>query len=209
MDLVRAFALRSGGGWAFAALVAVVALAEAVPASAGDLDPALFDPTPANPGFSLVDELRLGAFDHNFVNDEGSPFDVSFEALSSPLRLYASANPVVSGFLNPRLAFGAMINTGGRTSYAFTTLNWRIPIYSSFFFEGEFGGAANDSPREREPDRVNIGCPVTFRESGGFGYQLTANVDVVANVEHVSHADLCGKVNPGITDFGVRIGYKF
>ena len=33
-----------------------------------------------------------------------------------------------------------MINTGGKTSYGFTGLTWRIPIYKGFFFEGEFGG---------------------------------------------------------------------
>ena len=102
-----------------------------------------------------------------------------------------------------------MINAGRGTSYVFTGVNWRIPIYSPFFFEGEFGGAANNSPDKWEPDRIEMGCPVTFRESGGLGYQLTANVDVVASVEHISHANLCGPHNPGITDFGARVGYKF
>ena len=159
----RALALRRRGGACLLGFSPFSLSRQGRPLSAGDSEPG-FSTRRQQCGIFAVDELRLGAFDHNFVNDEGSPFDVSFEALSSPLRLYASANPVVSGFLNPRLAFGAMINTGGRTSYAFTTLNWRIPIYLSFFFEGEFGGAAQRSPREREVDRVDMGCPVTFRE---------------------------------------------
>ena len=73
-----------------------------------------------------------------------------------------------------------MINTGGKTSYAFGGLVWRIPIYGRFFFEGEFGGAINNAVRTPTPGRVDMGCTFTFRELGGFGYQV-----------------------------GVRIGYRF
>ena len=71
-----------------------------------------------------------------------------------------------------------MINTGGKTSYAFGSFNWRIPIWKMLFFEGEFGGAVNNSPDWQGPGRIDMGCAVTFRESGGFGFQLTANWDV-------------------------------
>jgi len=32
---------------------------------------------------------------------------------------------------------------------------------------------------------------------------------VIANVEHISHASLCTSINPGLTQVGARIGYKF
>jgi lipid A 3-O-deacylase len=54
-----------------------------------------------------------------------------------------------------------------------------------------------------------LGCPVTFRESGGLGFQITSNIDIVGSIEHVSHADLCGRTNPGLSSFGLRVGYKF
>jgi len=38
---------------------------------------------------------------------------------------------------------------------------------------------------------------------------VTANIDVLASVEHISHAGLCGKTNPGLTDIGLKVGYKF
>jgi lipid A 3-O-deacylase len=51
-----------------------------------------------------------------------------------------------------------------------------------------------------------MGCPVTLRESGGLGLQITSNIDVIASIEHVSHANLCGRQNPGLTNFGLRLG---
>ncbi|RBP14303.1 lipid A 3-O-deacylase PagL [Roseiarcus fermentans] len=173
-------------------------------------------PAPAGPAvFSPVDEIRAGVFAHNWIHDENAPVDLSVEALSSPLSLpgYASpwvaGNPWVSWFFAPRLNLGAMVNTGGKDSYAFAGFAWRIPIYNKFFFEGELGGAVNNAPHWNEPGRVDMGCNATFRESGGFGYQFDANWDLIASVEHVSHASFCGRTNPGLTQVGVRIGYKF
>ena len=165
--------------------------------------------------FQPLDEVRVGAFAHNWIHDENAPVDVSIEALSSPLAFpgYNSAwvvgNRWVSWFFDPRIHSGGMINTGGKTSYAFTGLTWRIPIVGKFFFEGELGGAINNAPHWNEPGRVDMGCNVTFRELGGFGYQFNPNWDLIANIEHVSHATFCGKTNPGLTQVGLRIGYKF
>jgi lipid A 3-O-deacylase len=82
----------------------------------------------------------------------------------------------------------------------------RVPIYDRLFAEVEFGGALNDSEKG-QPGW--LGCPVTFRESGGLGFQITSNIDIVGSIEHVSHADLCGRTNPGLSSFGLRVGYKF
>ena len=186
------------------------------PTSADDLDssstPTFAQPAPA---FSFLDEVRGGVFAHNPVHDEGAPVDVSVEGLSSPLSFpgydapWIAGNPWVSWFFDPRLNYGGMINTGGKTSYAFGGFTWRIPIWGRLFFEGELGGAINDAPHWPEPGRVDMGCVATFRESGGFGYQFSDNWDVIASVEHVSHASFCSKINPGLTQFGVRVGYKF
>ena len=159
--------------------------------------------------FSPIQEVRFGAYAHNVIHDEGAPVDVSFETLSSPLAFPGPSNPWVSWFFDPRINLGAMINTGGKTSYGFTGLTWRIPLYGPLYFEGEFGGAVNNSPHATTPDRVDMGCVFTFRESGGFGVQLSSNVDLIFSVEHVSHATFCTHINPGITDFGFRVGYKF
>ena len=164
---------------------------------------------PAPPPFAIVQELRLGAYAHNWIDNESAPVDLSIETLSSPLPWASFSNPYANWFLSPRVNFGAMINTGGKTSYAFGGFNWRIPIVGPVFFEGEFGGAVNDAVREPTYGRVDLGCAVTFRESGGVGTQLTPQADIIFNIEHISHANLCGPINPGITDIGFRIGYRF
>ena len=155
------------------------------------------------------DEIRAGVFAHNLIHDEDAPVDLSIEALSSPLAIPGPSNPSVSWLLQPRLAVGGMINTGGKTSYAFAGFDWRIPIFGKLFFEGELGGAVNDAVRVPTWDRVDMGCALTFRESGGFGLQMSENWDIIVSVEHVSHASFCGGTNPGLTNFGLRIGYAF
>lgn len=173
-------------------------------------EPALEPPTFApQPYITLFQEVRVGAFAHNPNHDEDEPVDVSIETLSSNLPFANFSNPYANWFLSPRIAFGAMINTGGKTSYAFADFNWRIPIWKMLFFEGEFGGAVNNSPDWQGPQRIDMGCPLTFRELGGFGLQLTPNWDVIASVAHASHASLCTSKNPGDTDFGVMVGYRF
>jgi len=173
-------------------------------------EPTFAEPAPApQPYINFFQEIRVGAFAHNPNHDEDAPVDVSFEVLSSNLPFANFSNPYVNWFLSPRLAFGAMVNTGGKTSYAFADFNWRIPIWKMLFFEGEFGGAVNNSPDWQGPERIDMGCPLTFREAGGFGLQLTPNWDVIASVTHASHASFCTSKNPGDTDFGVMVGYKF
>lgn len=167
------------------------------------------------PTLSFIQEVRVGAYAHNWIHNEDAPVDLSVEALSSPLSFPGYANPWVSGnpwvdwFFVPRMNLGAMINVEGKTSYAFGGFTWRIPVYGPVYFEGELGGAVNNAVRTPTPNRVDMGCVATFRESGGFGVQLTQNVDLILNIEHISHLTFCSKTNPGITDVGFRVGYKF
>ena len=167
-------------------------------------------PLRARDGASFLDEARVGVYAHNWIHDENSPVDVSGELLSSPIGYPNNiGGQWFSWFFNPRINIGAMINTGGKTSYGFTGLTWRLPIYKGFFFEGELGGAVNTSPLRDEGDRVNTGCRFDFRESGGFGYQFNEHWDLIANIEHISHATFCTHINPGLTQVGARVGYKF
>jgi lipid A 3-O-deacylase len=205
-----------GAGRQAVVLSGLVLAALAVqPATAADMSSLGIDTTPPPapepaPYINFFQELRLGVFAHNWIHDEGAPVDVSVELLSSALPLPGpSDNPYFGWFFRPRINVGGMINTGGKTSYAFTGLTWRIPIYGPVFFEGEFGGSVNNGPEHPEEDRIFMGCPINFRESGGFGVQLTSNIDIIASVEHNSHATFCTHIDPGITDVGVRVGYKF
>lgn len=183
-------------------LMALVAL-WAPPARCADAPAADATAAPTVGDFSFIDEIRGGVFSNvlDLSSESGSG-----EVLSSHLLFYSGSNPYLAAFLNPRLELGAMVNFEGRTSYAYTGVNWRVPIYDRLFAEVEFGGALNDSEKG-QPGW--LGCPVTFRESGGLGFQITSNIDIVGSIEHVSHADLCGRTNPGLSSFGLRLGYEF
>lgn len=184
-------------------LMALVAL-WAPPARCADATAADTTAAPTVGNFSFIEEIRGGVFYDKHPDENG--ILVSPEVLSSQLPFYSGSNPFLAAFLKPRLIAGAMVSVEGRTSYAYTGVNWHVPIYDRLFAEVEFGGALNDSEKG-QPGW--LGCPVTFRESGGLGVQITSNIDVVGSIEHVSHADLCGHTNPGLSSFGLRLGYKF
>jgi hypothetical protein len=167
---------------------------------------------PANQPYELkfIDEIRFGPYLHNWIHNENSPLDLSVEVLSSPLAFPGWDSPWVNWLLTPRMNLGAMLNTGGKTSYGYGGFTWRLPIWGRFFFEAELGGAINNAVREPTYGRVDMGCPLTFRESGGFGYQFNEHFDLIASIEHVSHLRFCNAtINPGLTQVGFKIGYKF
>jgi hypothetical protein len=157
--------------------------------------------------FSLFDTVRVGAYAHNPGMKESGDVDISGHLITSRLNVSATGNAFADFFLSPRLHVGAMVNTAGDTSYGYAGLTWRTGEWNRFFGELEFGGAVNNY--DNAPGRINMGCHVTFRESAGIGYRFTPNFDVVANIEHISHASLCSDSNPGLTNLGVRVGYRF
>ncbi|MDR3375109.1 MAG: acyloxyacyl hydrolase [Ancalomicrobiaceae bacterium] len=165
--------------------------------------------------FRLLDEVRIGAYSHNphdhvtWYQREISGLDLSGEVLSSKVWTGTTGNVFLDAFLSPRLHAGVMASTNNHNSYVFAGLTWRYGLFDKLYVESEFGGAVNNGPTHWDAKRTDLGCPVTFRESAGIGYQFTTNWSLTANVEHISHADLCPTTNPGQTNWGARIGYKF
>ena len=160
--------------------------------------------------FQLVEELRGGVFGDDALGRERAAPMASIQALSSPVAFYSPSNPLLASLLAPRFEAGAMVNGFGLTSYAFAGLNWRTPQWGPLFGEVAFGGAVNDSTDDpRNMSRIDLGCPVTFRESAGLGWRISDRIDIVASIEHISHANLCSSLNPGLTSVGIRVGYRF
>jgi lipid A 3-O-deacylase len=179
-------------------------------ARAAQLASPLAPPDGAPAPFQLVEELRLGVFGDDAVHRERQAPMASIDALSSPIVFYQTSNPLLASFLAPRFEGGAMINTFGLTSYAYAGLNWRTPKWGPVFAELGFGGAVNDSSTNpHNMQHTDLGCPVTFRESAAVGWQLTERIDILASIEHISHANLCSNTNPGLTSVGLRVGYHF
>jgi hypothetical protein len=154
-------------------------------------------------------EVRGGVFargvDSNGQIDVSHIEDINFEALFTA--------PMIDSFVwlgKVRPHVGATVNLNGHESMAYAGLSWTVPVTDNFFVEGSFGGAVHNGPLHGAvaPDR-NLGCSVLFRESASIGANLTESSSIMLTLEHASHAGLCGVDNRGITNLGVRVGFRF
>ena len=161
---------------------------------------------PALAGDGIIDEARIGIYDHNSnlaaTRHETNNPDINAELLfKSPAWLQWMAKP--------RINLGANINTGNGTSIAYTGLVWDYNFTDAFFIEGGFGGAIHNGETSRQTaSKLNMGCRVMFHENISLGYRVTNNSSVMLTVDHMSNASLCSS-NPGLTDVGIRHGYTF
>lgn len=174
-----------------AALAATAFIGVSAPASAND----------------WIDELRVGAYDHDSnlaaTRHETSRPDINGEVLfKSPDWL--------SWAFAPRPMIGTNVSTGGGTSIAYAGLAWTFDLTDALFIEGTFGGAIHNghTSEHEDSDRRNYGCRAMFHESASVGYRFTDSVSLMLTIDHMSNASLCDS-NPGLTDAGARLGFKF
>lgn len=165
----------------------------------------LYSPQPVS-AWRFLDEVRVGVFAHG-VDDqpEQGSVDVNLEFLSSKIPF---GDP--SSWYVPRLHAGTTINTDGDTSHVYAGFTWDFHLLDRVFFEASFGGGVHNGETEAPyPEGTTaLGCPVLFRESASLGYHLTESWSVMGTIEHLSNAGLCDE-NRGITNAGVRLGYRF
>jgi lipid A 3-O-deacylase len=156
---------------------------------------------------SFVSEIRMGVLAHDPDSPEAGGADLNGEILfAKPVAL---ADPLWNSFI-PRPHLGTSLSFGDRTSFAYAGFTWTMDIWRGLFIEGSFGGAVNNGATGSlvAEDRNAMGCNVSFRESGSLGYRLTESWSLMATIEHYSNAGLC-EHNRGMTNFGVRLGYRF
>lgn len=103
-------------------------------------------------------------------------------------------------------AFGAL-NTAGDTSYAAVGLSAKFG--DRVYVRPGLGIAVhNGSAKKRQDltnDRIEFGSRVLFQPEIGLGIRLNSRASVEASWVHLSHAQLFGRQNPGIDNFGVRM----
>jgi lipid A 3-O-deacylase len=163
------------------------------------------DPEPISPLIRL-DEIRLGSSYHSiegWPNEHG--VDETVEALfGAPV----PTTPVslTEFFLHPRVHFGGSLNTFGDTSQIYAGLTWDYFLNDWLFIEGTFGGALHDGPLH-ESHRASYGCRANFRESAGVGVRLGGRWRLLAEIDHMSQAQLCDDHNSGLTNVGLKLGY--
>jgi len=152
-------------------------------------------------------EVRGGVLAHDPESPEGGSADLNGELLFP--QLWHSSDPLWNEFI-PHPDIGFTANFAGKTSQAYAGLAWNFDLTHNFFFSGEIGGGVNDG---KTGDVVpaghsKIGCNEWFHESASLGYQLTEAWSVMGTIEHSSNAGLCTE-NRGVTNYGMRVGYKF
>jgi hypothetical protein len=156
--------------------------------------------------FWSLDEIRAGAF-KQAIDDaphEGGPA-LNLEALFGRLP-GGYENKILDFFLTPRPHIGTTI-AFGKTDEFYWGATWDAKLYDRWFFETSFGGAAHDGPLDTR-NEASYGCTVNFRESASLGFALSKDWRLLFTIDHMSNAGICDQ-NRGLTNAGVRLGYKF
>ncbi|MDB5623598.1 MAG: hypothetical protein JWR39_2161 [Devosia sp.] len=193
-------------------LVAALLLGSSLPALAQFDEAAL----PSAGVLDVVDEVRVGLAFHgvyytmipqNFGDWDTSRLeDVTFDVLFT--------SPDLDAFRwigAPRPEIGATINLEGEDSLVHAGLTWQAHLFDSpVFVEGTFGAAIHNGylGDEAPAGRRKFGCRVNFYERFGIGADLSDNVTATLAYEHSSNAELCDN-NAGISNFGLKLGWKF
>lgn len=161
----------------------------------------------------VIDEFRLGLHAYD-VHYAALPFMVDewdirgIESFSADL-LFTS--PEALGWLGaPRPELGATINLSGMESLIHAGLTWQLPVFDTpLYLEGSFGAALHDGALQGAPDpHKNFGCRVNFYERFGVGVQASESMTATLTYEHISNNGWCPE-NDGLSNFGLRIGWKF
>lgn len=161
---------------------------------------------------SWIDEGKLGLLAHDMpigVHRVEHGVDFNGEVL------FASPG-FLRSILAPRPHLGVSLNSVGATDIAYFGLTWTADIRSNLLKPQDgvyaalgLGGAVHDGPNENAgPERLGLGTRLLFHESVELGYRLSPRTNVSLYLDHVSNADL-GRHNPGLTNLGLRTGFKF
>jgi len=104
--------------------------------------------------------------------------------------------------------FGAL-NTAGKTSYAAAGLSAkfgdRVYVRPGLGIAVHNGSASNvDDPTNH---KIEFGSRVLFEPELNLGVRVNDRATLEASWVHMSHAQLFGRQNPGIDNFGVRLNF--
>lgn len=165
------------------AVLALTAIAVAAPASAGEV------------------------FGGLYVHDVKTPLDKSGIEGGADIMAGFRGGRIGRTPLQPYI-FGAL-NTAGETSYAAVGLSAKFG--RSIYIRPGLGIAVHTGSAKnfQDPtnDKIDFGSRVLFEPELGIGAQVNGRLSVEASWVHMSHAQIFGRQNPGIDNFGVRLNF--
>lgn len=157
----------------------------------------------------IFDELRFGASTSIQGGDEREDgifpeVTVFFDPFG-----HSTATDWKQQLARPRVNLGTSIGTQGEATQVFAGFAWTVNLNEKIFAEAGFGGVWHNGELDSNNDGPALGCRLLFHEYLGAGYNITEHWNVVAQVAHSSHANLCDGPNNGMTRAGLQVGYKF
>jgi lipid A 3-O-deacylase len=161
--------------------------------------PAIFAATPAQ-----ADEIFGGIY----VHDVDTPLTLSGVEGGADIMLGWRGEPLTKLRLQQYFFFAA--NTAGETHYA--AFGFSRKFGDKYFIRPGVGLAVHtgSSSNFEDPDngKVDFGSRVLFEPEFAVGARINDRMTVEASWVHMSTAQLFGKQNPGIDNFGVRLSFK-
>ena len=104
--------------------------------------------------------------------------------------------------------FGAL-NTAGDTSYAAAGMSAKFGGH--VYVRPGLGIAIHNGSAKKfqdlTNDKIDFGSRVLFEPELAIGAQVSRRLSIEASWVHMSHAQLFGRQNPGIDNFGVRANF--
>lgn len=161
----------------------------------------------------IIDELRLGVGAHDAYHSFWPNLHPNLSDISDLSFDILFRTPDIDAFKwigSPRPELGTTVNFNGEESILHAALMWDIPIFDTgAFIELGAGGAIhNGHLDDAPPGGRNLGCRVLFYERMGIGMNIGDSATVSLAEEHISNSDLCD-YNNGISNVGIRVGWKF
>jgi len=143
-----------------------------------------------------------------YIHDVDTPLTLSGVEGGADIQLGWRGGRIGRTPLQPYI-FGA-VNTAGETNYAAAGLSAKFG--KQVYVRPGLGIAVHTgSARNREDPtngKIDFGSRVLFEPELNIGTEINDRLSVEVSWVHMSHAQLFGKQNPGIDNFGVRLNLK-
>jgi len=154
------------------------------------------------PATASADELFGGLY----VHDVKTPLDKSGIEGGMDVMLGWRGGKIAHTPLQPYV-LGA-VNTAGNTNYAAAGLS--LKFGDRIYFRPGLGIAVHTGSAGNvyRTDKIAFGSRVLFEPEIGVGARISDRATIEASWVHMSHAQLFGRENPGIDNFGVRLNFR-
>lgn len=112
---------------------------------------------------------------------------------------------------SPRPSIGGLVNLGGYESFVHAGLDWHLPVGSTpFYLEAGAGiGVHNGYLNNAPPGYHDLGCSTLVHWQYGAGMNISPDVTLTLQWQHMSNIIFGCTPNQGLNDLGLEVGWKF